>query len=213
MRKKVKLIAVPFRPDKLEAGMYWMNEKKLYQLDENDLHNSAIQDELFFDRDTPATLVQFYLISDEDEIQESDLVYDSKEFPKEKEKHLQRQNITRCITKEVYQYVALDGFLHDYKTSHKIIATPEQIGVIYYETSAMDKDGNTVFPYPIGIDELQFIINRGSKCEVEVEEINDRVVMGGLRFDGDDGLGPRSISITVLRTKLLNDKVIIYIED
>jgi len=185
MRQKVKLIAITLESDFFSKGDYYIDYdvQKVKQVNSLDTAYGGVSSTSF-------ELVEFYLISDE--------------YPKVGD------HFAELLRTNKYGIFQMDNENDPQRTDcKKVIATPNQIGLIVSYKSTT----NVETYREIDIGNLQGILNNGGECEIEVEERTERVVLGGFRFDGDDGLGPREFVSNYMKPKLIDGKVIIHFID
>jgi hypothetical protein len=202
MKKKTKLITIPYRPERLEVGMYILDEGKLIQLKDGVSTSMYLNDvDTYTDKSQP---VQLCLVSDE-EIKKGDLCivrdnicqYEG-EFtsPQERQSH-------RHSHKFINLYPNKNEDKHQWTNTLsnklKVIATQDQIGKFHYQ------DANYIllegFIDDIHTETLQHILNDNGECYIEMEE------MVNVTFVNDEEL--QKVGDVYYEPKLIDNKVLV----
>jgi hypothetical protein len=187
MEKEIQLILVPYQADKLEAGMYWVSEAgkeglKVYQLSENDLLNSAVQEELL-DRTGQFGknfgLRKPYLVSNEINVGDSFcFTWKGEEQVSDLPVSEINEDDGDVITKPKGQ--RLKAWLKDY--CKKIVATPEQIGLKQCWSANINEDNG--WEEGIDADDINHILSKGGKCKIVIDHKgNPELKHGQVIFD------------------------------
>lgn len=196
MKKEFKLITVPYYPEVLTYGIHYLSDNRLYVVGSQNFILDGVRKEVY-DK-YKAQPVQFYLTSNEDiKIGDKYIVELFKIDGSSDGYHLERCNL---IVEETWINNTDVIKTRHIKNCIKVVATPDQIGLRHW--------GSDLLPLKTGhyVD----ILNQEGKCEIEMEEYTQRVVMGGFRFEGDDGRGPRTSEYTTITPKFEKGQVIIH---